>query len=118
MSGLAVTRTIVLGEGGEAPLAVTVRELTVAEIRTWMADAQEASPDLVSNLLLRGVSLADLAHLSSLTPAQIDSLAPSQLQAVLDVAKEVNTHFFALLAAVGTLARQMQSAASNGPSPA
>ena len=33
MSGLAVTRTIVLGEGGEAPLAVTVRELTVAEIR-------------------------------------------------------------------------------------
>lgn len=118
MSGLAVTRTIVLGEGGEAPLAVTVRELTVAEIRTWMAGAQEASPDLVNNLLLRDVSLEDLPHLSSLTPAQIDGRTPSELQRVLDAAREVNTHFFALLAAVGTLARQMQSAASSGPSPA
>lgn len=118
MSALGITRTVVLGEGGDAPLAVTVRELTVEEIRNWMASAQDASPDLVNNLLLRDVSLEDLPHLSSLTPAQINGRTPSELQRVLDAAREVNTHFFALLAAVGTLARQMQSAASSGPSPA
>ena len=118
MSGLTVNRIVVLGEGSDAPLAVTVRELTVAEIRAWIAESQEASPDLVNNLLLRDVALEDLTHLSSLTAEQIDQLAPSQLQEVLDVAREVNTHFFVLLAAVGTLARQMQSAASSGPLPA
>lgn len=118
MTTLATHRTVTLREGTATPVAVTVRELTVAEIRQWMADAQEATPDLVDNLLLRDVSLQDLTHLSSLTHEQMDPLTPSELQRVLDAAKEINSHFFELLAGVETLAKQMRSAASSAPSPA
>lgn len=121
MSTLATHRTLTLREGSDAPVAVTVRELSVAEIRAWMAQSQEAAqalPDLVDNLLLPGVALPDLTHLSSLTAAQIETLTPSELDQVLTAAREINRHFFGLLAAVQTLASQMQSAASNGPSPA
>lgn len=118
MAALATHRTVTLREGTATPVAVTVRELTVAEIRKWLADAQEALPDLVDNLLLRDVALPDLMHLSSLTPEQIDELTPSELQVVLDAARELNSHFFDLLAGVQTLAKQMRSAASSEPSPA
>lgn len=118
MAALATHRTVTLREGSATPVAVTVRELTVADIRMWMADAQEASPDLVDNLLLKDVSLQDLTHLSSLTPEQMDGLTPSELQRVLDEAKELNSHFFDLLAGVQTLAKQMRSAASSEPSQA
>lgn len=119
MTALAAHRTVTLREGTTAPVAVTVRELTVAEIRAWMADAKvPAQPDLVDNLLLPGAALPDLTHLSSLTAEQIDLLTPSELERVLAEAKEMNSHFFGLLAAVTTLSSQMQSAASNGLSPA
>lgn len=118
MAALATHRTVTLREGTATPVAVTVRELTVAEIRKWLADAKEASPDLVDNLILREVSLQDLTHLSSLTPEQMDELTPSELQRVLEEAKELNSHFFELLAGVQTLAKQMRSAASSEPSPA
>lgn len=97
---LAVTRTVVIGEGSESPLAVTVHELTVAEIRTWLKEigGGSAGVDAVDVLLLKDVSLQDLMRLSSLTQEQIDGLTPSQLRQVLDAARDINADFFGLRA--------------------
>lgn len=117
MSGLAVTRTVVIGEGGEAPLAVTVRELTVGEIRAWLAGLAGLQLDLVDALLLGDITPQDLARLSSLTLAQVETLTPSQLRLVLDAAREVNADFFALLGKIVSLG-QTQLPFLSEPSPA
>lgn len=119
MTGLAVTRTVVLGEGGEAPLAVTVRELTVGEIRAWLKDVQgDGTVDLVDVMLLRDVSLQDIGHMSSLTAAQIEGLTPSQLHQVLDAAREINSDFFALRAGILSVGLATQSESLSAPSAA
>ena len=119
MTGLAVTRTVVIGEGGDAPLAVTVRELTVAEIRAWLADVQQAQgADLVDVLLLKDTTLQDLMRMSSLSMDQINQLTPSQLRAVLDTAREINADFFVLRGGIVEIGTQMLSPGLNGPSQA
>ena len=119
MTGLAVTRTVVIGEGGDAPLAVTVRELTVAEIRAWLADVQQAQgADLVDVLLLKDVALQDITRMSSLSMDQINTLTPSQLRAVLDAAREINADFFALRGGIVEIGNQILSPASSAQSPA
>jgi hypothetical protein len=120
MSGLAVTRTVVIGEGGEAPLAVTVRELTVGEIRAWLADVQAASDavDIVDVMLLRDVSLQDVQRMSSLTAEQVEALAPSQIRTVVAAARELNEDFFGLRAGLLSVIPAMPSEPSSAQSPA
>ncbi|WP_374495328.1 hypothetical protein [Zoogloea sp.] len=120
MSGLAVTRSIILGEGGDAPLAVTVRELTVGEIRSWLKEVQSQSPeiDVVDVMLLRDVSLQDVARLTSLTPAQIETLGPSKLREVVAVAREINEDFFGLRAGLLSVAAAIPLESSSAQSPA
>lgn len=120
MSGLAVTRSIILGEGGDAPLAVTVRELTVGEIRAWLKEVQSQSPeiDVVDVMLLRDVSLQDVARLTSLTHAQIETVGPSKLKEVVAVAREINDAFFDLRARLLTVAAVIPSEISSAQSPA
>lgn len=120
MSGLAVTRTVVIGEGGDAPLAVTVRELTVSEIRAWLADVQKASDsvDVIDVMLLRDVSLQDVQRMSSLAAEQVEGLAPSQLREVVAAARELNEDFFALRAGLLSVIPAIQSEPSSAQSPA
>lgn len=89
------TRTVVIGEGTETPLAVTVRELPVKEIRAWVEEAKKAPlRDLIDSILLKDLSLSDLMLMSTLSAEQIDLLPPSQLSGVCEAVKEINADFF------------------------
>jgi len=97
------------------PNPVTVRELTVAEIRVWFADLTQphADQDVVDLLLFRDVSLRELLLMSDITLDAVASLTPSAINKVIAGMKEVNSHFFDLrerLAEIG--ARNGRSTAS------
>lgn len=83
--------------------AVKVRELTVAEVRAWLQRAEEhadealAEPfDLVGELLLDGLTLAEVALMTDLEVEAMELLTPSALQELVDKCREVNPHFFGL----------------------
>ncbi len=79
---------------------VKVRELTVAEIREWLAKAQvsegDGSPDVVNMLLFKDLSLDELQEFTDVTPEEISGATPSQLEEVKEFCKKVNSHFFVL----------------------
>ncbi len=79
---------------------VKVKELTVAEIRQWLAEAQAVgdggSPDVLSMLLFDELSLDELQKFTDLTPDEISDAAPSVLYEVKEFIKKVNSHFFVL----------------------
>lgn len=77
---------------------VTVRELTVGEVRRWLAGLATAADqpvDVVGEMLFEGFSLADL-HLFVDADLLADALPQSQLRAVFAAAKEINPDFFGL----------------------
>lgn len=81
---------------------VKVRELTVKEIRAWLAEGvMKDLKDLeklsaVDLVLLDDVSLSDLKIMTDITDEEIDESAPSQLEGLRDFCKEVNKGFFVL----------------------
>lgn len=89
---MRITKQITLGDRD-----ITVRELTVADIRAWLKSLESpAEPDIVGAALIDGVDLADLAIMTDLPAAVIDASSPSELRAVFDACREVNADFFAL----------------------
>lgn len=77
---------------------VICREMTVLQVRKWLADASSpADLDVVSDVLFSDCSLGDLKRMCDLSDETVDSLKPSQVQQVIDVCKGLNPHFFALL---------------------
>lgn len=92
---MTMNATIVLEEGTDSPTAVTIKELSVGEIREWLAEMQKGvNVGYIDALLIDGVTLQDLERMSSLTMEQIDKLSPTQLARVADAARERNSHFF------------------------
>ncbi len=81
-----------------ADRAVTIRELTVADIRVWLKSLETVTAefDLVGSELIDGTDLADLAIMTDLTAADLDASTPSELRQVFDACREVNADFFAL----------------------
>ncbi|OQA32881.1 MAG: hypothetical protein BWY57_01608 [Betaproteobacteria bacterium ADurb.Bin341] len=78
---------------------VKVRELTVGEIRTWLAalGTQETSiADVVDLALFEDATLADLRLMTDVSDDEIATAAPSELAALLTEARAVNAHFFGL----------------------
>ena len=76
---------------------LAVKELTVGEIRFWMAGVGAGGgDDVVSVALFEDATLDDLLMMSDLTAAEIADATPSELTAVKDVVKEVNKDFFSL----------------------
>lgn len=78
---------------------VTVRELTVAEVRLWLKDLdqlREGAIDLVTEGIMADASLGDVARMTDLTPEALDDLTPSQIEVVITVCREINPHFFRL----------------------
>lgn len=80
---------------------VTVRELTVAEIRRWLLDmsddaAAETDVDVVDQLLLDDVALGDIARMTDLPVDEMDAMSPSDLRALAKVCRELNADFFSL----------------------
>lgn len=104
---------------------VTVRELTVAEIRDWLKDLATADPDqpvdLADWLLFEdeGLRLSDFTRLTNLSADELRDLAPSDLEAILAKCREVNPRFFLALGrvlALGRLSIQARnSTTSNAP---
>ena len=81
-----------------ADIDYQVKELTVAEIRAWIADP--GTLDAVDAWLLDAAVLPDIKVCTSLSPAQIDSLTPSQCEEVLAAIRKVNPAFFRLRASL------------------
>jgi len=83
-------------------ITVTVRELTVAEVRDWAVrvDAGLVPVDPVGALISADWSLADLREMSSADAEQLEAMTFAELEKVADVAKRLNPHFFALRAAL------------------
>lgn len=106
---MTLTRTVQI-DG----MRVTVRELTVGEIRAMMKRlAEAANPDPVGDTLLDEISLADLQAMTDLEPEHLDELTPSQLRQVFEACREVNRDFFALRERVESLGRLMLERLSN-----
>ena len=106
---------------GEAPVCVTVKELTVAEMRAWLADASRLDTTPFDLLLLEAVSdgemvPADLLRFTDLTDyASLDGYSPSQLRQVVAAVKEVNGAFFVIQARLGLLAPMLSGTWSEPP---
>ena len=103
-------------------LAVTIRELTVGDIRAWLRRLESSPPptgeglgergfDLLSAALIDGHDLADLALLTYLTPMSIEALTPGQIRRVFDVAREVNADFFVMRARLAEIGQAALAAA-------
>ncbi|RCX31702.1 hypothetical protein [Thioalbus denitrificans] len=82
-------------------LTVTVRELTVSEVREWLQAISTESEenhetDLIDGFLFKELTLRDLRRMTDLSDDQVEASTPSQLRVVLEACKEVNPHFFEL----------------------
>lgn len=80
-------------------ISVTVRELTVLQVRKWLADMASPSDqiDIVDQAFFDECSLGDLQRMTSLTREQIDLLRPSELRQVIALSKELNPDFFGFM---------------------
>ena len=105
---------------------VTVRELTVGEVRAWLADAEgqvqrdaDGMPDIVGMWLLEDCTFGDLMQMSSASRDLLDSATESDLLRLVACCRELNPGFFGLrarLMAIGQRALD-QSAPAISPSP-
>ncbi|WP_416243473.1 hypothetical protein ACLSSQ_00440 [Azospira sp. APE16] len=78
---------------------IKVRELTVKEIRAWLADGMMKDLEKLSAVdlvLLDDVTLPDLKFMADITDEEIEESAPSQLESLRDFCKKVNKSFFEL----------------------
>jgi hypothetical protein len=91
---IAYSKTVTLAEGTKKARSVTVRELTVSEVRAWLkglaereeapVDDKDPARDAVDWLLLDGCSLSDLARMTDLPVADMAGLHPSDLRVLLE----------------------------------
>ncbi|MBF0142849.1 MAG: hypothetical protein HQL59_05255 [Magnetococcales bacterium] len=78
---------------------VTVRELTVAEVRLWLKELdqlREGALDLVTEGIIADASLGDVARMTDLQAADLDEMTPSQIEELITACREINPHFFRL----------------------
>jgi hypothetical protein len=96
---------------------VTIRELTVADMRQWWADVQAGigSGDPVDGGLFDDISLSDVARMTDLTADDMAPMAPSELRVVVDACREVNPDFFRLQERLSTIGRLLLSGTSSAP---
>jgi hypothetical protein len=88
-----VTRVVALNE----QLSVTVKELTVAEVRGWLSEAPPENKefDLLTDLLtFDGIGIEEVYRFTDLKKEMIEQLPPSYLAKIAVVIKELNTVFF------------------------
>ena len=113
---MRATKTIVLhlpadGDSladGVHEVAVVVRELTVAEVRSALL-TDEAVGDPLQALVFDGFGLGDLLLMSDASAADLEQFAPSELQPLVAACQKLNPHFFRVRAALVRVARQLVS---------
>lgn len=78
-------------------LKVTVRELTVSEVRNWINETKPEKDEFdffVDLLSFDGIGIDEIHLFTDLKKEQVDVLPPSVLAKVAAVIKEVNGVFF------------------------
>lgn len=92
---------------------ITVRELTVGEIRAWLAEAEAADAkdvDVVGALLFDDLDLADLARMTDISLQDMDALPLSVINQIKGAAKTLNPNFFALRGKIMVAGQRLQQA--------
>jgi hypothetical protein len=87
-----VTRDLTFGD-----LKITVKELTVAEVRNWINEAKTEKSEFdffVDLLSFDGIGIDEIHLFTDLKKEQVDELPPSVLAKAAAVIKEVNGVFF------------------------
>jgi len=113
---MPATRTVKVGER-----LVTVRELTVAEVRARLFSAESGvMVDAVRAMVFEGFGLDDLACMCDITGPELEAYAPSEIEAELVPAcKAVNPFFFRVRKAIHDagvrLQMEMRSQLSTAP---
>ncbi len=90
MRGLTKTITI----GGQE---ITVREVSVAEIRAWMKDLELEDPDVMDVALHKGWHMSAVRLVTGLSREQLDEFLPSERRVIAQTAEAVNGDFFDLI---------------------
>lgn len=102
-------------------LAVTVRELTVREVRDWATLAEQGliEVDPIQHLALDEYSIADILMMSDATAEELDGLSPSEFGPLIEACRKLNPHFFrvrtAMSGAAVLMAQQAQQFLSSEP---
>lgn len=81
-------------------ISVVVRELTMLQVRTWIAEMTAPASgelDLVDEGFFADCAISDLKRMTSLTDEQINHMRPSELRQVIALCKELNPDFFGFL---------------------
>jgi len=94
---MRLTKLVELGEG----ISVTVKELTVAEVRAWLLEGERAkghkpsAAESVGILFFEGdTALQDLAYMCGMKLSDFDDFTPSQIDKIMEVCKSLNPPFF------------------------
>lgn len=102
--------------------SVTVTELTVGEVRAWLADEGRLDTTAFDLLLVETLSggdllPADLLRFTDLSMPKLDDYAPSELRQVVEAVRAVNSAFFAIQARLGAVAPMLSQALNDPPVP-
>jgi hypothetical protein len=101
---MRATTTVCIGEYGEQE--ITVKELTVSEVRQVLLTAPSAA-DPLHALVFDGFGLNDLALMCTASAEDLEALTPSELKPLVEACKDLNPHFFRTRAALAGVARMM-----------
>lgn len=108
---MRMTRALTLGEQ-----SITVKELTLGEIRAWLAENErEGGRDVVDALLLEDCPLDDLRRFCDCTPEQMNAMTQSELGELLAAAKDLNEYFFGMRSNLRLLIASTVKSSSSAP---
>lgn len=114
---MAATAEITLG-----PHRVTVRELSVTDVRDWVAENEAgAIVDPLRALVFDDCSLDDLARMCDLSAEKMEAFGALELTPLRDRCKALNPHFFKVREALAGVSRAilagLDSLSSTAPLP-
>ena len=94
---------------------ITIRELTVAEVRTWAKEMEAgAAVDPLRCMVFDECSLDDLARMGDCPADALESFKPSELRLLLDKAKAMNPYFFKVREVLFGISRVMTAEVEAG----
>lgn len=100
-------------------LTVTVKELTVADVRAWLRSLADLQGfDAVDAALFQeeGASIDDLLRMTDIDRTELDQLPPADVVKIIEKCKKVNPHFFRFRAAMVQIGDREPAPTPSGPS--
>lgn len=110
---MRATIKVALPPGGESARVVTVKELTVGEVRAWVTESA-ATPwrDPIHATVWEDLGLDELARMTDSTADELEAFSPTELQPVVEAARNLNPAFFRLRAALQWASRRLATETS------